>query len=104
MGITGPTISDSDIDPAAQDELVALRAIVEGTAATTGEEFFHALVRHMASAMGMQYALVAEFLGNMRARTLGWWTPSGIAANYEWDLTDSPCEDVVQGKLCHYPI
>jgi PAS domain S-box-containing protein len=101
MGMTGQSIPDAA--PVAQDELVALRAIVEGTAAATGEEFFHALVRHIASAMSMEYALVAEFHGNMRARTLGWWTPQGIGANYEWDLSGSPCEDVVQGKLCHYP-
>jgi formate hydrogenlyase transcriptional activator len=103
MGMTGQTIPDSPPTVAA-DELMALRSIVEGTAAATGEEFFHALVQHLAKAMEIEYALVAEFLGNMKARTLGWWTPKGIDENYEWDLMGSPCEDVVQGKLCHHPV
>src|SRR6267142_3796942 len=104
MGMTGHTIPDSPPTPVAPDELMALRSIVEGTAAATGEEFFHALVQHLAKAMEIEYALVAEFLGKMKARTLGWWTPKGIDENYEWDLMGSPCEDVVRGKLCHHPV
>src|SRR5947209_6768429 len=43
-------------------ELDALRAIVAGTAHATGEAFFQTLVRHLAAALGVRYALVAEFL------------------------------------------
>ena len=39
----------------------ALRAIVEGTAHGTGEEFFQTLVRHLARAVDAHYAFVAEF-------------------------------------------
>jgi formate hydrogenlyase transcriptional activator len=87
----------------ADDELVALRAIVEGTASTVGDKFFKSLVKHLASAMGTGYALVAEFAGPMRARTLGYWKPSGFEQTVEWDLVGTPCEAVVQGNLCHYP-
>ena len=45
------------------DEIAALRAIVEGTARSTGDAFFQSLVRHLASAMGVSYAFVAEFAG-----------------------------------------
>src|SRR5215217_6782961 len=85
------------------DELVALRAIVEGTAPTVGEEFFRSLVRHMAAALDTGYALVAEFAGEMRARTLAYCKPDGIAPNVEWSLVGTPCEDVVRGSLCHHP-
>ena len=40
-----------------------LRAIVEGTARSTGEVFFESLVRHLATAIGVSYAFVAEFAG-----------------------------------------
>src|SRR4051794_23363767 len=89
--------------PLADDELAALRAIVEGTASAVGDEFFKSLVKHLAGAMGTGYALVAEFAGPMRARTLGYWKPHGFEQTVEWDLVGTPCESVVQGNLCHYP-
>ena len=52
---------------AAGDEIAALRAIVEGTARSTGEVFFQSLVRHLATAIGVSYAFVAEFAGRRDA-------------------------------------
>src|SRR5262249_1940613 len=43
------------------DDLHALRAVVEGTAAGTGQEFFRSLVRHLAEAIAVPYASVCEF-------------------------------------------
>src|SRR5438067_13839119 len=86
------------------DELAALRAIVEGTAPAIGEEFFRSLVRDMAGVVGTGYALVAEFAGEMRARTLAYWKPHGFAPNVEWGLVGTPCEEVVRGNLCHHPM
>jgi formate hydrogenlyase transcriptional activator len=85
------------------DEMAVLRALVEGTARNTGEEFFQSLVRHLATAVGTRYAFVAEFAGPMRARTLAYWQNDRIAPNFEWDLAGTPCEEVVRGALCHYP-
>ena len=45
------THSDSRPNQDLSDELSALRAIVEGTAGHTGQEFFRSLVRHMAAAV-----------------------------------------------------
>jgi PAS domain S-box-containing protein len=87
----------------AADELAALRALVEGTARGTGEEFFRSLVRHLAEALGVRYAFVAEFCGPLRARTVAYWLRDRIADNVEWDLRGTPCEDVVRGDLCHHP-
>lgn len=86
-----------------QDELIALRAIVEGTAHSTGEEFFRNLVQHLADAMGRGYALIAEFAGPQRARTLAYWKKSAVVSNFEYDLAGTPCEEVVRGQLCHHP-
>ncbi len=49
------------VDRALDDEIAALRAIVEGTARATGDAFFQSLVRHLAEAIGVSYAFVAEF-------------------------------------------
>ncbi len=93
----------SELNAVPPDEVAALRAIVEGTAHATGEDFFKSLVRHLAAVIGTGYALVAEFAGDFRARTLGYWKPNGMAPNVEWDLIGTPCEEVVKGNLCHYP-
>jgi PAS domain S-box-containing protein len=85
------------------DELAALRVIVEGTARHTGQEFFQSLVRHLAAAIGTRYAFVAEFAGGTRARTVAYWFRDRITDNVEWDVTGTPCQDVVRGNLCHYP-
>src|SRR5258708_22447967 len=45
------------------EEIIALRAIVEGTARSTGEGFFESLVRHLATAIRVSLAFVAEFAG-----------------------------------------
>src|SRR5436305_1507603 len=85
------------------DDVEVLRAIVEGTASAVGDEFFRALVFHLARVMNTGYALVAEFAGEMRARTLAYWKPHGFEATVEWDLVGTPCEEVVKGNLCHHP-
>ncbi|MGH7493087.1 MAG: hypothetical protein ACREOO_11905, partial [bacterium] len=43
------------------DEDAALRAILAGTAAATGEQFFAALVKNLAQALDKHGALVEEY-------------------------------------------
>jgi formate hydrogenlyase transcriptional activator len=86
------------------DEVAALRAILEGTARSTGAVFFQTLVRHLASALGVGFAFVAEFAGApTRVRTLAYWGRGRIQENLEFELAGTPCEDVVRGGLCHHP-
>ena len=86
------------------DEIVALRAIVEGTARSTGDVFFESLVRHLATAIGVSYAFVAEFARvATRVHTLAYWGKGEPRPNVEYDLAGTPCEDVVRGGLCHHP-
>ena len=88
------------------EELTALRAIVEGTSRSIGEEFFQSLVRHLAGAVDTHYAFIAEFASpeaRTKARTIAFWAKDHIAENFEWKLAGTPCEEVVHGKLCHHP-
>ena len=87
------------------DEIAALRAIVEGTARSTGDVFFTSLVSHLASALGVDYAFIAEFAGaKTRVRTIAYWGPGGLLPGLEFDLEGTPCEEVVRGSLCHHPL
>jgi formate hydrogenlyase transcriptional activator len=100
--VNGP---DQNAEFASGGELAALRAIVEGTAHATGEEFFQSLVRLLAAAMGRSCALVAEFAGpsRSRVRTLAYWANGRLISNVEYELAGTPCEDVASGNLCHHP-
>ena len=102
MEVVDPCESTTPTRPG-DDDIAALRAIVEGTARNTGQEFFQSLVRHLARAVCVRYAFVAEFAGPMRVRTVAYWFRDGIIDNVEWDLMGTPCEDVVRGNLCHHP-
>jgi formate hydrogenlyase transcriptional activator len=81
-----------------------LRRLVEGTVTSTGEAFFASLVRNLSLALGSAYCFIAEFAGGTtRVRTLAYWGQGRFLDNVEFDLAGTPCEDVVRGRLCHYP-
>ncbi|HMP78278.1 MAG TPA: sigma 54-interacting transcriptional regulator [Pirellulaceae bacterium] len=87
-----------------EGELIALRAIVEGTADKVGQEFFDALVQQLAQTLGVRHAFLAEFVdGKARVRTRAFWSDGRLIDNVEYDLQGTPCYDVVRGALCHYP-
>ena len=84
----------------------ALQNIVTGTASVTGNEFFPALVRHLAQALGVRYALASEAVESEpdRLRVLAWWNGDQLGENFEYNIIGSPCELVKkEGKVCFYP-
>src|SRR5438105_9813007 len=97
-------LADRSLTPDVRDDLGALRAIVEGTACGTGEEFFRSLVRHLARAISVPYAVVAEFADvNTRVRSLAFWARDRIVDNFEYDFAGTPCEAVLRGGFTHIP-
>src|SRR5256886_8351196 len=86
------------------DDLRALHAVVEGTVRGTGQEFFQSLVRHLAQAIDVHYAVIAEFpKAPPHVRTLAFWERDHIGDNFEYDFTGTPCAEIVHGGLVHYP-
>lgn len=77
-----------------------LHNIVTGTAAVTGEEFFTALVRHLATALNVPYVLVSETVGQPpeKHRLLAVWAGDGWIEPFEYDLVGTPCGEVVQSE------
>jgi len=95
---------DADSAFADRADITALRALVEGTAGGTGREFFQTLVRHLAEAIDVHYAVVAEFpKAPPHVRTLAFWERDRVAGNFEYDFTGTPCAEIVRGGLVHYP-
>jgi PAS domain S-box-containing protein len=79
----------------------ALQDLVAGTG-VIGEEFFPAYVRHVAAALDVYCATVAEVTDaqNSRLKTLAVWVDQRCEKNYEYDVADAPCGQVLQeGRL-----
>ena len=99
-----PKPRPSPAGAAVEEDLRALHAVVEGTASGTGQEFFRSLVRHLAEAIDVHYAVVAEFpKAPPHVRTVAFWERDRIAANFEYDWTGTPCAAIMHGELVHYP-
>ena len=83
----------------------ALRAILEGTATETGQQFFAALVENLAKALSTHGAWVTEYFPERRRlRALAFWFDGQWVSDYEVDITGSPCEQVIdQRRLVHFP-
>jgi PAS domain S-box-containing protein len=69
----------------------ALHNLVAGTAAVTGEDFFPALVRHLALALGVRHALVTEKAGE-QLHTLAFWSNGQLQPATSYDISGTPCE------------
>lgn len=87
------------------DEDFALRSILEGTARSTGEHFFEALVVSLAKALHTHGAWVTEYLpdtNRLKAKAL--YLGGKMLKNYEMGIEGTPCEVVVRElRLIHYP-
>ena len=81
-----------------------LRMIVERVEAEAGERFLPSLVRHLADALGVQYAFVSE-ISEDRTRfwTLAVWGRGTFLSNFEIPLRGTPCEAVLNGHTSHHP-
>ena len=83
----------------------ALRAILQGTAAETGQGFFSALVQNLADALGTHGAWVTEYFPEKRRlHALAFWLDGQWVKDYEVDIVGTPCEQVIDtAKLVHIP-
>src|SRR5262249_44206505 len=103
MGVTSLTPLIITGDSVALPEDAALRAIVEGVEAETGEQFFASLVRHLTLALGCQYAFVSELRPNRdRFRTRAVWGRGQFLDNFEIPVKGTPCEAVLSGQISHH--
>jgi formate hydrogenlyase transcriptional activator len=91
-------------EPQPFTEDTALRAIVEGVEAETGEEFFPSLVQNLAAALRVQYAFVSEFSEDrLRFRARALWGRGNFLPPFEIPIAGTPCEAVLAGQASHHP-
>ena len=107
IGARGGEVPAS-LDPAASPELLSgdstLAALLQGISSVSGPECFRELTRSLARALGVKYAIIAEFLPETgAARSLAFWNGEEFAENIEWTIAGTPCQGVLGGTFCHYP-
>ena len=102
-GTQGILAASNDITDRKRVEM-ALEHLAIATASRSGEGFFELLVKNLAAALGVKFALAGEMTGpdHRRIRTLAAWSENRLIENFEYDLTDTPCPDVSQRELVCY--
>ena len=77
-----------------------LQSFFEATAPSIGDDFFRALVRHLAIILEVRQAFISEVTDNpMKARTLAVWYDGQFIENLEYELPGTPCELVLKGEI-----
>ena len=75
-----------------------MRQVQEEIARNRGGEFFPGLVRALAEALSVKYALVSECTDRRRerVRALAYWASGALAPVFEYDVANTTCERVVR--------
>ena len=83
---------------------MAFRAIVEGTLALTGDDFFKSLVKNLAAELPAKYAYVYELLSFSRTacRVIACWDGEKVILDKEFNILDTPCEEMASGLVSFY--
>jgi PAS domain S-box-containing protein len=103
-GERGATPLDHSRTPEGLSDDPVLAALLEGLTSATGEACFQRIASSLARALGVRYAVVAEFLPKeAAARTLAFWTGEGFASSVTYPLLGTPCQAVLGGHLSHHP-
>lgn len=76
-----------------------------GCSQLVGQAFFDGVVGALAETLGVRWVLLCDLdPGNPdRARTLAAWADGALQPNFEYDLADTPCANVIAGRACFYP-
>lgn len=101
--LTGAVVVFKDISERKHADKV-LKEIVVGTSAVIGDNFLKSLVRHLATSLNVKYAFIGELVGEHldKVEILTVWADGKPVKNFEYDLKDTPCENVVNDKVCYY--
>ncbi len=89
----------SDISARKQAES-SLQSLIQGTAATIGENFFPAVVDHISEALGVSWALVSELVDD-QLHVKACHAYGDIYPNFVYPLAGSPCELAIQDGSYH---
>ena len=77
----------------------ALQNLIAGTAATTGKDFFPALVGYLATALNVSHAMVSELVDG-RLAVIAFWANGTLQKHFSYAPSETPCEPTLRdGKF-----
>lgn len=79
-----------------------IQSLIEGTAATMGQDFFPALVRHIAAALDVAYVAVCELVDD-NIHTLAFWANGRLHPSMTYHVMKTPCEWVIRDGRFYCP-
>src|SRR5207253_6430913 len=86
------------------EALKLLRALDEGVAAKTGTAFFEHLVGSLAKALDATCAFASEINAETyRAQVLAYWHNGELGEVFEYALSGTPCECVLDNQTVAFP-
>lgn len=81
----------------------ALQSLATTFSTITGDEFFNKVTAHLATTLNMDYAFVGELIEKEdKVKVLGGFGKGQKLEPFEYDLADTPCENVMGQSLCYY--
>jgi len=86
------------------EALKLLRTLDEGVAAKTGTPFFEHLVRSLATTLGATTVFVSEIdTETYRAHALAHWHNGALGEVFDYSLSGTPCECVLDNQIVAFP-
>lgn len=79
--------------------------LLEGLTASSGIPFLHWYLEYLVKSFDLRCAFVGELCGPdlETIRSLCVQAPGGLAPNFEYDLSKTPCQEVLNHSACSYP-
>lgn len=99
----GVVMLDPPDEPGRREDLDRVAKVVSGE---TGEPFFRSLLVEMTTALGTDFAFIAELdQGDPPSvsRTVAAIDRGQAISNFEYRLAGTPCEQLVEGGMCAFP-
>lgn len=81
-----------------------LHAVLRGSSGAPGRAFFDSITRHLAMALDVRYAVVAEINSSQKrwADTLSCWSTNGFSEPFTFGLEGTAAGEVFDNRLCYY--
>jgi PAS domain S-box-containing protein len=82
-----------------------LRNLSLGVATKTDKSLFQALAEYLTKTLGVEFAFIGELIqpDNQRLRTIAGYGDGQALEKFEYELVNTPCENLIGKQLCIYP-
>jgi len=81
----------------------SLKALSTVFSAYSGSEFLEKVCVHLTETLNVDYAFIGELVSEERVKVITGFGNGEILSSFEYDLINTPCENVIRKSVCYYP-